>query len=133
MNIDYGILLSRTLELCREKGISANKMLQEAGLSKSVIDNIKRQRAPSSEILLTIATYFDVSTDYLLGISERPKAIHDKADDNEGSLEWLRNGLTRSGMLEKGKDLTDEQLTLALKNLDNFVGFMTQQEKSNLP
>jgi len=133
VNIDYSILLSRTLELCREKGISANKMLQEAGLSKSVIDNIKRQRAPSSEILLTVATYFDVSTDYLLGVTDRPKAIHDKTDTDEGSFEWLRNGLIRSGMLEKDKDLTDEQLALALKNLDNFVGFMTQQEKDYLP
>lgn len=44
-------------------------MLSDLGLAKGLVSNWKKRgTVPSGDILLKIADYFDVSTDYLLGI-----------------------------------------------------------------
>lgn len=130
MNIDYRLLESRIGYLCNQKGVSVNKMLQEAGLTKSVIDNIKRERTPSSETILTIATYFDVTTDYLLAKSDSPKGGKGEEVPHPGSLDWFRAGLISRGIIDASEDLTDAQLTAALKTLDNLVNVLAKQKKS---
>ena len=67
------MFLDRTLYLIKKKGITKNKLLTDLGLSKnSFIKWGKRGSIPSSETLLKIAKYFDVSTDYLLGNTDDP-------------------------------------------------------------
>ena len=57
--------------LCNENNISISKMLADLGLARGLVSNWrKRGTIPSGDIVLKIANYFDVSTDFLLGIEE---------------------------------------------------------------
>lgn len=131
MSIDYKTLAARISYLCERDGITASKMLQEAGLSKSVMDNIKRGRTPSSEIILAIATYFNVSTDYLFARSDNPNL----SPNTEGAvseinpIDWLRKGLRCRGVIDADSNLSDEQLAIALENLESLIKILAKQNK----
>ena len=128
MSIDYKTLAARINYLCERDGIVASKMLQDAGLSKSVIDNIKRERTPSSETILAIATYFNVSTDYLFARSDNP----DLSPNTEGAvseinpIDWLRQGLMFRGIIDANSNLSDEQLAIALENLESLIRILAK-------
>jgi len=132
MGIDHKILESRISNLCIKKGVSVNKMLREAGLTKSVMDNIKRQRTPSSETILAIATYFDVTTDYLLAKSDIPKAIHCDSIFALRSFESFCEELTRCKIIRGDRDLTAAQLDTALQALNSLINALAKQTESNL-
>lgn len=52
---------------CALHGISDRKMLSEAGLSKGVMDNMKKGSMPSVDKVAAIADYFGCSIDQLVG------------------------------------------------------------------
>lgn len=55
-------------DLCQKKGISCKRAAEEIGLSNSITTKWKKTGAtPSGETLDKVASYFGVSTDYLLG------------------------------------------------------------------
>ena len=59
--------IERIFNLLDKKGISKNKMLSELKLSKnSFLNWSERNTTPSGEVIIKIANYFNVSTDYLL-------------------------------------------------------------------
>ncbi len=65
-------------QLCREKDLKpqSREMQQIAGVSSPAISNWKQKHdegkdiLPGAEVLCRIASYFHVTTDYLLGLSE---------------------------------------------------------------
>lgn len=64
--------LARTMakkitEISAIRGMSINKMLSLAGLSKSVVDRMGRGAIPSADRLSAMAEVLDVPTEYLLG------------------------------------------------------------------
>ena len=69
---DLTTLLNRISESCIKNQISINQMLKQAGLSTSVIDNIKRGRVPSLDKIHIIANFFECSIDYLVGRTDDP-------------------------------------------------------------
>jgi len=105
VDIDLISLEKKINTLCTQKGITVSKMLKEAGLSKSVCDNIKRGRVPSSQIILTIATHLGTTTDYLLSHS------------SSNSLTWLRQGLLERVITKESDHITDTQLAKALESI----------------
>lgn len=56
--------------LCDKRGISINDLEEALGYSKNTLYRLKKQNAGSDK-LKAIADYFDVSTDYLLGRTEK--------------------------------------------------------------
>lgn len=55
-------------DLAKKEGVSVNKMLLSCGINTSLLTDMKRRGTiPSAETLAKIASYFGVSTDYLLG------------------------------------------------------------------
>lgn len=61
----------RILETC---GVSANKMLVDIGLNRSLLLDMERKGSiPSADKLGLIADYLDVSVDYLLGRTDNPE------------------------------------------------------------
>lgn len=66
------ILITSISRLCDQHGISINKMLQDVGLNKSLVDNLKKGSMPSIDKITKIADYFGVTVDYLLGKSDTP-------------------------------------------------------------
>ena len=61
------LLIERISRLCEAKGVSINQMLQDAGVSKSLVDNLKKGSSPSVDKIAFVADYLQVSIDYLLG------------------------------------------------------------------
>lgn len=63
------ILTQNIIDLCAKENISVNRMLKECGLSKSVIDNLKKGYEPQLAKIVIIADYFGVTVDYLINNS----------------------------------------------------------------
>jgi transcriptional regulator with XRE-family HTH domain len=66
------------LALLEQKGISKNKMLKDLGMGTGTFATWqKRGTIPNGETLLKIASYFNVSIDYLLGNEQKEKPATD--------------------------------------------------------
>jgi transcriptional regulator with XRE-family HTH domain len=95
----------RFCELCQNKGIKPSAAVREMGLSSGNATYWKEGRIPKTEVLKCVASYFNVSVDYLLGeekkttdndgLSEEEKALLDlfnrvPADSRPMILEMIR-------------------------------------------
>lgn len=58
--------------LCKSKGLTANAVCKELGFSNATATKWKKGADPSGKSLQKIATYFGVSTDYLLNGTPYP-------------------------------------------------------------
>ena len=68
MNILLG---SRLKELREEKGLTQKEVATQLGLhSVTYLHYEKDQREPPLTVLIQMALFFDVSTDYLLGLTD---------------------------------------------------------------
>ncbi len=57
----------RFVKLCKKKGVSPSKAAAEMGMNRSIVTFWKKGTIPKMDTLNRIATYFDVSVDYLAG------------------------------------------------------------------
>lgn len=61
----------RLKELRTEKGLSQAQLAADTGLTISAISKWEQgQRIPSALAVITLAKYFHVTTDYLLGVTD---------------------------------------------------------------
>lgn len=61
----------RFYDLCIQKGTKPNPLAKELGISSGILSKWKNEgTTPNGESLLKIANYFNVSTDYLLGLTD---------------------------------------------------------------
>jgi transcriptional regulator with XRE-family HTH domain len=77
-------MYKRIEDLCKEKGVNMTAMCREAGIPRSNLSDLKfgRTAALATVNLNRVATYFDVSLDYLLGNEDTKKP----ADQMAGGL-----------------------------------------------
>lgn len=68
--------------LAKERGKSLNQIEEELGLPKNVLYRMKTSDNPTKDRLETLANYFDVSVDYLLGRTDNTKATDEKKSDD---------------------------------------------------
>jgi len=62
----------RLTEIMEIRGLTAYRVSKDVGISDSLLGYYRSgKNDPSSENLLKLAEYFDVSVDYLLGRTER--------------------------------------------------------------
>ncbi|MDU2713588.1 MAG: helix-turn-helix transcriptional regulator [Streptococcus salivarius] len=92
-------------ELADKQGISLNKLEEKLGFSRNTIYNMKKS-TPNVERVSTIADYFNVSTDYLLGRTDNPNIA--KVGDASAPLD-LRD-IAAQSMLFDGKPLSEEDI-----------------------
>ena len=68
------IFAKRVFELRKARGISQEKLGKAVGLSHKAISTIESgARSTTIEKLIALARYFEVSTDYLLGLKDAEK------------------------------------------------------------
>ena len=72
-------------KLCDEQGISVNTLEEKIGLSKNTLYSWKKN-TPKGSNLVKVADYFDVSTDYLLGRTDK-KRYYDLTEKDERDVE----------------------------------------------
>lgn len=81
----------RVQTLCRNKGIAISELEKYLNLSNGAIGKW-RKSYPSAEKVAAVAAYFDVSTDYLLGLTDVEKNVF--KDDMLLSLEKAMSRMT---------------------------------------
>ncbi|PKM62327.1 MAG: hypothetical protein CVU97_05895 [Firmicutes bacterium HGW-Firmicutes-21] len=68
--------IDKIFMLIEEKGLTATQVSKEAGLTTGLLTQWKqRKQKPSTEAIVKLATYFNVSTDYLLGKSDQKEML----------------------------------------------------------
>ena len=68
--------MKKLRELRMEKGYNQERMAMELNVSQTTISAFETgERRPDTDMLVRIARYFDVSTDYLLGLTEVKKPL----------------------------------------------------------
>lgn len=99
--------------LADEKGISIHKMAKDLGMSSGAFSAWKRRNTiPNAEIISKIADYFNVTTDYLLGRTdkkEKPTANDDEHSQLTNEVFTLFSSLPP----EKKKQVLDYMKYLA--------------------
>lgn len=106
------LIYQRIKGLANEKRISVRELEKELKFSNGTISKWD-QRAPSDK-LQTVAHYFDVSTDYLLGNTDK-RTIEDSDDPNE-YYRMDTTGLSPEQIEELKKQIKFAE-QLALKNI----------------
>lgn len=118
-------LFLRIEELCKERGITITELCRESGASRGSLSDLKqgRKQSLSTETLSKIATYFEVSVDYLLGSEPKEKPATDsdgltEADrrDIAEELERLMDEMTRGGDLMFDGDTATPEAMQSLRN-----------------
>ena len=68
------IFRERLMQLRLKKGVSRKQVAENIGITETGYRNYEKgHRKPAFNVLPTIADFFDVSTDYLLGRTDNPK------------------------------------------------------------
>lgn len=88
------ILYQRIRELCSENGISVNKLEGILGVGASSIQKWRTTISPSVDKILKVATYFDVSVDYLLGRTDIRGSISELLEDDVISFQRARQKMS---------------------------------------
>ena len=64
------------IQLQAERGVTNKEIEVECGLSNAVISQWKNGKSkPGTDAIRRLAAYFNVTTDYLLGVKEREQSV----------------------------------------------------------
>lgn len=110
--------------LCKEKGVSITKATVDIGLSRTIGTKWKNTGAtPQGETLNKIASYFGVSTDYLLGNEQNKAPVLTKKDERDIAKkldEMLGQlGSSEEALMFDGEPLDEETRELLRASLKN--------------
>lgn len=86
----------RLNQILSEQGITAYKVSKDTKISNSILSDWRLgKRIPSGEKIEVLATYLNVSVDYLLGLSDDPTPKATGAAIGYGSKEYVIRGLSK--------------------------------------
>lgn len=109
----------RIKELAKKQGKSLNKVEEELGWSRNTLYALKINK-PSSERLETLADYFGVSVDYLLGRTDNPQNAETKDEYDDLVMMFRKNEM------EIPEDKRDEYRR-EVEKLMEFVKFTMKE------
>lgn len=123
--------LERIKKLCESRGISVPMLEDNLGIPNNTIYQWKEgsKRQPSLDRLEMIADYFDVSTDYLLGRTDK-KRYYDLTDKDERDIEkqledMIKNMSSDSGFAAADgstlDELDEENREIMIASLENAL------------
>jgi transcriptional regulator with XRE-family HTH domain len=74
----------RIKELARNRNMNVKQLALELGLNETYFYGLNRGKSPTAKNLQKVADFFDVTTDYLLGISDVKPQVNkfDLTDDS---------------------------------------------------
>ena len=115
-------------QLLQENNVTPYKVAKEAGVTQTSLSNWKRGKStPSRKTLQKIATYFNVSMDYLTtGKESVEKTYYDLTDKDEKDiakrLESALDALDNTdGLMFSGEPLDDETRELLKASMENSI------------
>ena len=105
-------------ELCAKNGLTPSGAAAKIGFNRASVTVWKNSgKAPKQELLMKIADYFNVTTDYLLGIEEQKTPT--QKGERDGSE--IMFALSRGGEQEITDEMFDE--------VKKFAAYIAQREK----
>lgn len=108
-------------ELRKNKNLSQEKLGEVLGVTNKVIYDWENNRSqPSIEQIKKIASFFEVSTDYLFGFTQ----------EDITKIKQI-NQVAREAGLIKGEDMTMEEFKKAIDVVNVLRGNNDQMEKKN--
>lgn len=111
-------MIERILNLIKSRGITAKELTTKLELSNSAITDWKKGKAkPSTEAIIKLAVYFNVTSDYLLGLSDVTTSTTEVVSDKNIVTEYSK--------------IIDEYSKLDFKG-QNVVRFTIQTEQERM-
>lgn len=106
--------------LCKDNGITITKMCAESGVSRGSLTDLKMGRIQtlSATTLSQIASYFDVSVDYLLGNTNQKKPLVNDDEELTEYLEELKNRSEMRMLFKLAKNATKADVEQAVKIIE---------------
>ncbi len=77
------VLYQRIKQLCSRKGITIAKLESDLGFGNSSIKKWEKNSSPSIDKIVKVATYFDVSIDYLMGRTDIESSMSEIIGDED--------------------------------------------------
>lgn len=111
----------RIKELRKEAGITQEDLARKLGISKQTMSIYENGREPPYRILCKIASYFDVSTDYLLGSSNIKSPAYQVIQRDDLPKQYPVLTEQFSTMLEKLTMCADEQNSICRIESMNYL------------
>lgn len=132
---------NRIAELRKEKGFSRVQFAQQIGIPSTTLRNYETGvREPGHSFIVQMAKEFNVSTDYLLGLTnnripnETKKSPEPAATDSEDEKEKdeivkvLTEGLSRLGFLDKDGMISDRDFKFLCSLVDLMFAHFNQED-----
>lgn len=94
-------------ELAKRRGKALGQVEEDLGYGRNTLYKIKNS-TPNAERIAEIANYFNVSTDYLLGLTDNPSIANSKEQFYFEGKEVDVEELASTAMRFNGKPLSDE-------------------------
>lgn len=105
------MISKRIRELRESTGMSARKFSEEIGIKYTTYYGYETgAREPGSDFIVKFADYFNVSTDYILGIETKKSPEPKSPEDNKITMDELVAMLSNAGFLDENGDLSDTDL-----------------------
>ncbi|GJM58938.1 helix-turn-helix transcriptional regulator [uncultured Dubosiella sp.] len=120
----------RLKELLEERGISYQKLSNETGVSTNTIFKIIKGKSESisTDTLIKLCKFFNVSTDYFLGLSDIRSTDYENADLAQElglSVSAVQNITSLNTEVEKGKFISEKMaLDNLLQNKNKLIRFL---------
>ena len=74
-----------------KKGITQSDLAKQLGVTKGTVGMWEtNKRTPTLDKLLLLCEYFDVTSDYLLGLSDQPKPSPEKENTDDTTNDMLK-------------------------------------------
>lgn len=108
-------LLSRTKEMAKLRGLSLDELALKANLSSKSIYQWDRSN-PKSENLAKVANVLNVSTDYLLGLTDEPNHYMSETERMTANID-LKQAMENGAVLSWGGVDIDEADSELLKRI----------------
>ncbi|MDA2638786.1 helix-turn-helix transcriptional regulator [Bacillus cereus] len=126
-------IFQRVKDLATDRGLSIAELERKLNFSPNTLYKLKSQK-PSIDRIEAIAKYFNVSTDYLLGRTDKKYwELTDKDEkDIQKKLEELIEDMTKADALAFSKDsepMSEETKQLLIVSLENSLRLGKQMAK----
>lgn len=115
----------RLKKLCDERGLAlTNVVVNELHMSRGNLSRWKNGNVPKGDTLSTLAEYFGVSTDYLLGTAELKKDCLATLDNQTLSLtaEEVRLVLKYRALDDEGRTMVESTLIQETRRVETAKG-----------
>lgn len=115
----------RLKKLCDERGLAlTNVVVNELHMSRGNLSRWKNGNVPKGDTLSTLAEYFGVSTDYLLGTDELKRDCLTALDNQALSLtaEEVRLVLKYRALDDEGRTMVESTLIQETRRVETAKG-----------